>query len=275
MNNNNNNNKEDKNAFSFLLTVIALFALIKIYPWLPVIHAKFYRIKVQALHYFNSPGVKMALTLVLITLVCFIVEKIFLIIKKKITKYRLDNSLYRETEDSVFSGFEKNSGKPIYITDSQRTMHTQIVGTTNAGKTESVILPWAIQDIYKGHGLIIIDGKSDRNLLNKLWAYVYQAKRHKDFLLFSLSNKDESSQYNPLVGKNPEEIIERVFSAFEFETSYYRNIQYEVFSNLIWLFFHSETKLTFKRLNLVLTNEEDFRTSTGLRVSQPTCTSSL
>jgi TonB-dependent SusC/RagA subfamily outer membrane receptor len=37
-------------------------------------------------------------------------------------------------------------------------MHTQVVGTTNAGKTESVILPWAIDDIKNGRGLILIDG---------------------------------------------------------------------------------------------------------------------
>jgi hypothetical protein len=43
----------------------------------------------------------------------------------------------------------------------QRSMHTQVIGTTNAGKTESVIIPWAIQDIHSGKGLLLIDGKAD------------------------------------------------------------------------------------------------------------------
>lgn len=128
-------------------------------------------------------------------------------------------------------------------------MHTQIIGTTNAGKTESVILPWAIQDIQNGNGLIIIDGKSDRGLLNKLWAYACKYGREDDFQLFSLGHIEESSQYNPLLGDSPEEIIERVFSAFEFENSYYKNVQFEVFANLIRLFFSAKRPITFKELN--------------------------
>jgi hypothetical protein len=62
-------------------------------------------------------------------------------------------------------------------------------------------LPWAIQDIEQGRGLILIDGKSDRSLLDKLWAYAVKHKRQKDFRLFSLSSPDESHQFNEVKGQ--------------------------------------------------------------------------
>ena len=256
----NNSNKKDENHFSFLIIVLVFFGIVMISPYFGAIERIILGIRLFFLKCYYSFWTRLLFAFTVSGLTVVFGEKLFLKIAKKRREKRLRKSLYRETEDSVLSGIDKKSGKSIYVTHSQRTMHTQIVGTTNAGKTESVILPWAIQDIYKGHGLIIIDGKSDRSLLNKLWAYTCEAKRKKDFLLFSLSHMDKSFQYNPLIGKNPEEVIERVFSAFEFDDVYYKNVQYEVFSNLIWLFFHSKTSLTFKRLYTALTNDDYLRT---------------
>ena len=79
-----------------------------------------------------------------------------------------------------------------------------------------MILPWAIQDIYSGKGLLLIDGKADNSLIDKLWAYTKKAKREKDFKLFSLSRREQSFQFNPLLGGTAEEITERVFNSFDF-----------------------------------------------------------
>ena len=128
-------------------------------------------------------------------------------------------------------------------------MHTQVIGTTNAGKTESVIIPWAIQDIHSGKGLLLIDGKADNSLIDKLWAYTKLAGREEDFKLFSLSRQKESFQFNPLLGGTAEEITERVFNAFEFENPYYRSLQYEVMSQIMRIFEASKTIPTFQRLH--------------------------
>jgi hypothetical protein len=132
-------------------------------------------------------------------------------------------------------------------------MHTQVIGTTNAGKTESVVLPWAIQDIEQGRGLVLIDGKSDRGILDKLWAYVVKAGRQKDFRLFSLSHIDESHQFNPLIGGTPEEISERVFNSFEFENAYYRSVQFEIFSQVMRIFAAAKEVPTFLKLHQAIT----------------------
>lgn len=158
----------------------------------------------------------------------------------------------RQDEDSTLVGRTK-AGQPVFIPLSARRMHSQIVGTTNAGKTESVIIPWAVSDIREGRGLILIDGKSDRSLLEKLYAYCVKYRRAKDFRLLSLVNVPESSTFNPLIGGSPEEVTERVFSAFTFEDEYYRNQQYEVLKHTLILFKLNNVTPTFQRLYQAIT----------------------
>lgn len=150
-------------------------------------------------------------------------------------KRKKEKAILGNDKDAVFCG-RTDQSEQVFAKPKQRSMHTQVIGTTNAGKTESVILPWAIQDMQQGRGLILIDGKSDRSLLEKLWAYAVKLGREKDFRLFSLSNIDESYQFNPLVGGTTEEIAERVFNSFEFENAHYRSVQFEIFSQFLRIF---------------------------------------
>lgn len=170
--------------------------------------------------------------------------------KSKVSKKRREQqkAVLGEAENSVFCGFS-DVGDSVNIKPHQRAMHTQVIGTTNAGKTESVILPWAIQDMEQGRGLVLIDGKSDRGLLDKLWSYAVKHGRQKDFRLFSLSHIDESHTFNPLIGGTPEEVAERVFNAFEFENSYYRSVQYEIFSQAMRIFAAAKVVPTFLKLH--------------------------
>ena len=170
----------------------------------------------------------------------------------KISKNRelreFEKSITAQVEDSAFCG-TTDKGEDIWIKPRQRAMHTQVIGTTNAGKTESVILPWAIQDIHSKKGLLLIDGKADNSLIDKLWGYTKLAGREKDFKLFSLSRRDQSFQFNPLLGGTAEEITERVFNAFEFENPYYRSLQYEVMNQVMRIFEASGETPTFQRLH--------------------------
>ena len=146
-----------------------------------------------------------------------------------------EEAIIGDDKDAVFCGITDKS-EEVFIKLRQRAMHTQVIGTTNAGKTESVILPWAIQDMEQGRGLVLIDGKSDRSLLDKLWSYAVKSGREKDFRLFSLGNIEESYQFNPLIGGSTEEVAERVFNSFEFDNPHYRSVQFEVFSQFLRLF---------------------------------------
>lgn len=188
-----------------------------------------------------------------------LVTSLYLYLKNKLIKTREKNKdekiLEQQSEDSFYIG-RSIDGNAIYLPESARIRHTQVVGTTSAGKTESVIIPWAIQDIKQGRGFIIVDGKSDRSLLDKLYAYCAKHKRTKDFRLFSLVNINESHTYNPLTDGEPEEVVERLFSSFTIENEYYRAVQFEIFKQALMIFHLSNEIPTFIKLHQAISNPE-------------------
>ncbi len=169
-----------------------------------------------------------------------------------------DRAITSPDATSVHLGTHE-AGNDIYLKQKFRTMHTQVIGTTSAGKTESIILPWAIKDIENGLGFLMIDGKSDRSFLDKLYAYTVQAGREKDFRLFSFSEMNISTPFNPLAGGSVREIVERVFSSFTFENEYYRNVQYKVFTLLVSLLHKTKQSPNFLRIQQLLTQPELLR----------------
>lgn len=178
-------------------------------------------------------------------LLSFVFQKI----KSKVIAWRQEKNIVGEgDEDSVFAGFD-DGGQEIYIKTAYRTMHTQVIGTTNAGKTESVIVPWAIDDIQKGRGFVLVDGKADLTLLNKLYAYAKRYNRQDDFKVLSLSETDISSSFNPLLDGTPLEITERIFEAFIFEDPYYKNIQFDYLKNVLSIFDEANEVTTFLKLS--------------------------
>jgi hypothetical protein len=163
-----------------------------------------------------------------------------------------ENSITEKDGSSVFLGKAIQDGREIHLKESFRTMHAQVIGTTNAGKSASVVLPWAIQDIRNGSGTLIIDGKSDASFVKTLYSYVKLYGRENDFRLFSLANVGPSSSFNPLRGDSAQEVTERVFSSFTFENEYYKNIQYRIFLNLVRLVFAQNEIPTFSLIHRLL-----------------------
>lgn len=188
------------------------------------------------------------ISVVITSFVCVVLlAVVFRKLKALREKHIRNKAILGPTHDAVYCG--RTAKESVYIKPKQRIMHTQIIGTTNAGKTESVILPWAIQDINQGRGLLLIDGKADRSLLEKLWAYTVMAGRKRDFRLFSLGSLEHSQTFNPLVGGSAEEITERLFNAFTFENQFYRSLQYEVLGQILRVFEIASEVPTFLKLH--------------------------
>lgn len=177
------------------------------------------------------------IALVITIVILIIYQKIKSRFLRKMEPQILENEILGESshEPSVFAGFSEK-GKRVYVKPSFRRMHTQVVGTTNAGKTESVILPWAIDDIKRKRGLIIIDGKSDKSMLNKLYSYAKLYGRDLEVKILSLCNVEMSHTFNPLAYGNALEITERVFKSFSFENEYYKSLQYESLLHTLLIF---------------------------------------
>jgi len=235
------NNKKD-NCQYFLIAVICLIVC----RWLWMFGKWFLRFIQDPIHMYLVIAIDLAFTALAVKLVLIKCSKI----KKAKDK---EASILAPEQGAVYCG-KSDKKEAIFVKTKQRAMHTQVIGTTNAGKTESVILPWAIQDIQQGRGLILIDGKADHSLLKKIWGYSVKAKRERDFKLFSLSNHDSSYPFNPLFGGTAEEITERVFNAFDFENPYFRSLQYEVMGQIMRILEANGVTPTFERINQMITD---------------------
>lgn len=161
----------------------------------------------------------------------------------------------RKNDGAIFLG-HSSSQEALHLTTDLRTRHTQVIGTTSCGKSESVILPWAIQDIQNGGGLFIVDGKADKSFLDKIYAYAVDAGRASDFRLFSLSNPEESCSFNPLAVGSVQEVTERVFSSFQFDNEYFESVQFRIFRDVIAIIKDQNIIPTFAHINLLLTNKD-------------------
>jgi conjugal transfer pilus assembly protein TraD len=234
-------NKKE-NSGGLVILAIMLFGIIGYQVW--------QKIKWPLLDWYFEHRLQLAL--VISGLILWTGIKVKSLVTKRLRNRKQEKSITDgKGEDSVYAGLD-DTGEEIFIKSSYRTMHTQVVGTTNAGKTESVIVPWAVDDMKKKRGFILIDGKSDLSLLNKLYAYVKRYDRGKDFKVLSLSDPDISSSYNPLTGGSPLEITERVFGAFEFEDPYYKNLQFDYLKNVLEIFDDANETPTFLKLSLAI-----------------------
>ena len=167
-----------------------------------------------------------------------------------------DDAINAEDPSAVLLGRDMMTGQSVFLRQEFRTMHTQVIGTTNAGKSESAIITKAVKDIQNGSGILLIDGKADGRFLDKLYAYVKKYKREKDFRLFSLGNIAASSTFNPLRGESAQQATERVFSSFKFENEYYRNIQFKYFLGIVRLIYEQKEVPTFSLVKRLLTDME-------------------
>ena len=181
---------------------------------------------------------------------------VFQVLNENRLRNKYLNSVTEQAVNSVYAGRTTGTDEEIYIPIEARRMHTQVIGTTNAGKTESVIIPWAVSDIQDKRGFVIVDGKADQSFITKIYGYVKFFDRSPAFKLFSLQNPNHSHTFNPLLGGTPEEVAERVFNSFEFENPYYKAVQYEVFSQVLRIFDSAKLKPTFLRVYEAIKNPE-------------------
>jgi len=238
------NNRSDMTDRGFLILVVTLGIFVL---WL--------KYKFQIVMFYFKWRLAIALLISAVILFAFIKLK-----KKWLSLYEerdIENDVIKpkDSEDAVYAGIS-DKGKSVFIKQTFRRMHTQVVGTTNAGKTESVILPWAIDDIKKGRGLLMIDGKSDSNLLDKLYAYAKKHDREQDVRILSICNVGISHTFNPLSGGSVLEVAERVFNALNFENEYFKSIQYDAFLHCLMILEASKIKATPYRVIECLKNEK-------------------
>lgn len=100
------------------------------------------------------------------------------------------------SDDNLFLGTNLDTGRVVFVSDAQRTLHTQIIGASGRGK--SCLLEHMIfSDIMAGQGLCLIDphGYLYFNVLKRLQAVDYPLDR---IILLDPSNDQFTQGFNPL-----------------------------------------------------------------------------
>lgn len=234
------NKQNDNTSLILILFLLIAFSAYKLWLWGKPLLISFY---------FEH---RLAIAFVAAVLIYFLINRIAVKIMSWNQNRKYDNAIAGDDKaDSAFLGYQDN-GKKFSLKLDYRKMHMQVIGTTNAGKTESVLVPLMIDDIEKGRGFIIIDGKSDMSLLRKIHSYVRKADRAHDFMLFSLTDYDKSYSYNPLVDGAVDQVAEKIINSFGFENEYYRTVQFEIFKNVLVIFKEANEYPTFLKIQQAL-----------------------
>ena len=172
--------------------------------------------------------------------------------KKNLPKDRVHHlSKVWSDEAGTFVAKTKD-GTSIHLPDKTRTGHVQIIGATGRGKTESVILPMMVRDLRRGKSSVLIDGKGDVELAER----IKKQTPHVEVITFNLGDLVNSAITNPLKVGTSQQITDRIFAAFDFMDEYYRNTQYEITSALVELLCEQKEEVTFKKIYDLFTSDE-------------------
>lgn len=157
--------------------------------------------------------------------------------------------------EGIFLGLE-DKNKPIFLSEYELGMHTQVIGTTGFGKTASVLIPqlnWALE---KGRGMVFIDGKGDLESLSQFKALVKKHGREKDLFIFSPLHVSISNKWNPLIRGTPTEIKDRLIGSQIWSEEFYKKKGEDIILMILNVFESVGITPSFKKLEAVLENPE-------------------
>lgn len=159
----------------------------------------------------------------------------------------LSNIEVGKTEDAI----------DLHLSNKSRTSHVQVIGTTGAGKTESVVIPWSVRDLERGNSVVVIDGKGSSDLPYEIFSAIDKRGIDCEKFHFDLGNPIDSIKINPLMHGSAQQITDRIFSSFEFSDSFYEAVQYDICGYLTRLIHETESVITFKLLYKLLTDDTE------------------
>ncbi|EKD47095.1 MAG: type IV secretory pathway VirD4 component-like protein [uncultured bacterium] len=121
-------------------------------------------------------------------------------------------------------GIDKNSKKPVCLSEQERVRHTQVIGATGFGKSESVLMPMLENDIRNGRGLLLIDAKGDEHLLRCIHNLATNYGRAGDIKIFTPSTPEISNTYSPFMWSTPTQVMNKLIGALEWSEPYYKKM---------------------------------------------------
>lgn len=141
----------------------------------------------------------------------------------------------RNSDQGAFIGVNTDK-KPVYLTDYERGMHTQVIGSTGFGKTSSVLMPLLAHDLKQGKSVIFIDGKGDCPSLSTFISLVRDAGRENDTYIFAPSYPNISNSWNPLASGNPVVRKDRIVGAQIWSEEFYKKKGEDLLQSVLHVF---------------------------------------
>ncbi|PAF53833.1 hypothetical protein BKH42_03635 [Helicobacter sp. 13S00482-2] len=127
-------------------------------------------------------------------------------------KYDIEEEyITRHNKEGLYVGIGVNlqtlKKEPLLLPWKNFYNHSAIFGTTQVGKTK-FLLSFVRQNILKGDNVLIMDPKAgkEHEILNKLFEFVHEADRHKDFSYINPLSPKSTDYFNPLYGLGDDEI---------------------------------------------------------------------
>lgn len=120
---------------------------------------------------------------------------------------------------AVLVGVECGLGRPAIVTYVELNHHLFIVGTSGAGKTV-VLLNFAESGVQHGIPAIIVDGKGDIELINKVRRLCQ--KYGRKFYLFSINGHPDTCRWNPLAAGGPTELKDKLIGTTDWSEPHYK-----------------------------------------------------
>lgn len=167
---------------------------------------------------------------------------------------------YKSSRTQVYLGESFLNSRPLFLQNNQREMHMQVIGSTGTGKTESVLLPMLAHDIDHGKGAIVIDGKGDLELLDRIHAIVKGNGRLNDFYFFSLAHPEMSNTYNPLLRGNATELKDKIVGSMAWSEEFYRRMAEQAALTILNALILTGQKIQFRTLHACLTDLGSLKT---------------
>lgn len=230
--------------FAMFLTFIFLICLINI-----VVAIAYAGIKLKSVNWNNFSiafieDICFNISAIIATLITLIFSSFILYQKwKNFDMFRYEQ---KKKEKKIVQEFKKNPknnlvmlNNKVGLIKSNLTKHTLLIGTTGSGKTTTA-LSIINQLVYKlNQTVIIIDGKGDDSLINKVKTIDNNA------FVWVIGGKNV---YNPLSSKNHIILSDKIMSLFDFSEPHYQAIAHNYLLFLIKILINKSFAITFENI---------------------------
>ena len=149
---------------------------------------------------------------------------------KALKKFKYTKDVFQKDKTHIGWGYDLDFDKPfeirpIYLTEKARNVHTAVAGNTGTGKTR--MMEYIVeQDIRKGHAVLVIEPKGDRDFLARVIQVAKETGRLEDIIYVSPVYPELSDEFNPFsIYLVSEEIVSNVMSMLDSAQKFFTDVQ--------------------------------------------------